>query len=101
MSKEQQLRKLLNERILVLDGAMGSLIQAYMLDEAGFRGDRFSDHAYDVKGDNDLLNITRPDIVRAIHMAYLDAGADLITTNTFNANEQFRPTISGSAWRIE
>jgi 5-methyltetrahydrofolate--homocysteine methyltransferase len=86
MNKEQQLRDLLNERILVLDGAMGSLIQTYMLDEAGFRGERFRDHAYDVKGDNDLLNLTQPEIIRAIHMAYLEAGADLITTNTFNAN---------------
>ena len=86
MSKEQQLRKLLDERILILDGAMGSLIQVYMLDEAGFRGERFSDHAYDVKGNNDLLNMTQQDIIRAIYLAYLDAGADLVTTNTFNAN---------------
>ena len=86
MSKEQQLRKLLDERILILDGAMGSLIQVYMLDEAGFRGERFSDHAYNVKGNNDLLNMTQQDIIRAIYLAYLDAGADLVTTNTFNAN---------------
>ena len=86
MSKEQQLRQLLDERILVLDGAMGSLIQTYLLDEDGYRGERFKDHAYDVKGDNDILNLTQPDIIRAIYYAYLDAGADLITTNTFNAN---------------
>ena len=86
MNKEKQLRELLDERILVLDGAMGSLIQTYMLDEAGFRGERFKDHAYDVKGDNDLLNLTQPEIIRAIHLAYLEAGADLITTDTFNAN---------------
>ncbi|MFN2162391.1 MAG: homocysteine S-methyltransferase family protein, partial [Candidatus Promineifilaceae bacterium] len=86
MSKEQQLRQLLDQRILVLDGAMGSLIQTYLLDEDGYRGERFKDHAYDVKGDNDILNLTQPDIIRAIYYAYLDAGADLITTNTFNAN---------------
>ena len=86
MSQEAKLRQLLNERILVLDGAMGSLIQTYMLNETGFRGERFQDHHFDVKGNNDLLNLTQPDIIRAIHMAYLDAGADLVTTNTFNAN---------------
>ncbi len=86
MSQEELLRQLLNERILVLDGAMGSLIQTYMLDEAGFRGERFREHPCDVRGDNDLLNLTQQDIVRAIHLAYLEAGADLITTNTFNAN---------------
>ncbi|MFN2137546.1 MAG: methionine synthase [Candidatus Promineifilaceae bacterium] len=83
---EATLRKLLDERILVLDGAMGSLIQTYQLDEAGFRGERFAAYQRDVKGNNDLLNLTQPDIIRAIHTAYLNAGADLVTTNTFNAN---------------
>ncbi len=86
MNKTNQLKQLLDERILVLDGAMGSLIQTYMLDEAGFRGERFADFAYDVKGNNDLLNLTQPEIVKAIYLAYLEAGADIITTNTFNAN---------------
>lgn len=86
MNKTEQLRQILDERIMVLDGAMGSLIQTYMLDEAGFRGERFDKHPSDLKGNNDLLNLTQPDIIHAIHMAYLDAGADLITTNTFNAN---------------
>ena len=76
---------LTHERILVLDGAMGSLIQTYMLDEAGYRGERFKDHAYDVKGNNDLLNITQPDIIREIHGKYLEADADILETNTFNA----------------
>ena len=82
------LAPLLTERILVLDGAMGSLIQTYELDEAGFRGEHpaLLDHPRDVRGDNDLLSLTQPDIVRAIHDAYLDAGADIIETNTFNAN---------------
>ena len=77
---------LLKERILVLDGAMGTLIQRYELDEAGFRGDRFKDHPHDLRGANDLLNLTRPDVIGEIHDQYLDAGADIISTNTFNAN---------------
>ncbi len=86
MNVTEQLRKLLDERILVLDGAMGSLIQTYQLDELGFRGERFAGHPYDVRGNNDLLNLTQPEIIHAIHLAYLEAGADLVTTNTFNAN---------------
>ena len=72
------------ERILVLDGAMGSMIQRYELTEADFRGERFADHHKDLKGNNDLLSITRPDVVRNIHKAYLEAGADIIETNTFS-----------------
>ena len=86
MNKTEQLKRLLDRRILVLDGAMGSLIQTYQLDEAGFRGARFAGIEQDVRGNNDLLNLTQPEIVRAIYRAYLDAGADIITTNTFNAN---------------
>ena len=73
------------ERILVLDGAMGTLIQEYLLSEDDFRGARFRDHPRDLRGDNDLLSLTRPDVIAAIHAAYLDAGADIIETNTFNA----------------
>ena len=79
------LRSLLTERILLLDGAMGTLIQRYTLSEAEYRGERFADWPSDVKGNNDLLSLTRPDIISAIHRQYLDAGADLIETNTFNA----------------
>jgi 5-methyltetrahydrofolate--homocysteine methyltransferase len=78
------LTRLLRERILVLDGAMGTMVQQCHLGEADFRGG-FHDHAHDLKGDNDLLVLTRPDIVRSIHDAYLEAGADIIETNTFNA----------------
>ena len=81
-----RLHAAMNERILLIDGAMGSLIQTYKLEEDDYRGERFVDHASDVKGNNDLLCLTRPDIIRDIHMAYLDAGADIIETNTFNAN---------------
>jgi 5-methyltetrahydrofolate--homocysteine methyltransferase len=78
-------KQLLAERILILDGAMGTMIQSYRLTEADYRGQRFADHARDLKGNNDLLNLTRPDVIRAIEMAYLDAGSDILETNTFNS----------------
>ncbi|SSC25792.1 Cobalamin-dependent methionine synthase, partial [Klenkia terrae] len=80
-----QLRALLAQRILVLDGAMGTAIQRDRPDEAGYRGERFADWPSDVQGNNDLLSITAPDIIRGIHEEYLAAGADLLETNTFNA----------------
>ncbi|MGH7808410.1 MAG: homocysteine S-methyltransferase family protein, partial [Thermodesulfobacteriota bacterium] len=83
--KAQILRQLLEERILFLDGAMGTMIQRYKLDESDFRGDRFKKHPKDLKGNNDLLNLTRPDIIAGIHRKYLEAGADIIETNTFNS----------------
>lgn len=75
----------LEKRVLVLDGAMGTMIQRYKLTEKDFRGERFASHPHDLKGDNDLLSITRPDIISKIHEEYLEAGADIIETNTFNA----------------
>lgn len=78
------LREELQQRILVIDGAMGTMIQRYQLSEADFRGERFKDHPSDLKGNNDLLNLTRPDVVKAIHAEYLKAGADIIETNTFS-----------------
>ena len=78
------IRKELEKRILVIDGAMGTMIQRYQLSEQDFRGVRFKDHNSDLQGNNDLLNITRPDIIKAIHAEYLDAGADIIETNTFS-----------------
>ena len=78
------IRKELEKRILVIDGAMGTMIQRYQLTEADFRGERFRDHTSDLQGNNDLLNITRPDIIKAIHAEYLEAGADIIETNTFS-----------------
>jgi 5-methyltetrahydrofolate--homocysteine methyltransferase len=77
--------RLLAERILVLDGAMGTMIQQYKLGETDFRGERFADHVKDVKGDNELLSLVRPDIITEIHRQYLAAGADVIETNTFGA----------------
>lgn len=79
------IRNLLNEKILVLDGAMGTMIQRYKLTEEDYRGERFKDWHTDVKGNNDLLSITRPDIIKAIHKEYLQAGSDIIETNTFSS----------------
>src|SRR5687768_9023843 len=75
----------LERRILVLDGAMGTEIQKLRLDEAAFRGERFKDWPRDLRGNNDLLNLTRPEAIEGIHDAYLSAGADIIETNTFNS----------------
>jgi 5-methyltetrahydrofolate--homocysteine methyltransferase len=80
-----QLHSAIRERILVLDGAMGTMIQSYELEEADFRGSRFRDHPTPLEGNNDLLSLTRPDVIEAIYRAYLEAGADIIETNTFNA----------------
>jgi 5-methyltetrahydrofolate--homocysteine methyltransferase len=85
LGARELLETLLSERILVLDGAMGTLIQAQGLDEAGFRGERFRDHPKDLKGCNDLLVLTQPQIVEEMHRQYLEAGADIVETNTFNA----------------
>ncbi|MEK6783422.1 MAG: homocysteine S-methyltransferase family protein [Bacteroidota bacterium] len=80
-----KIQDILKERILVLDGAMGTMIQRHPLEEADFRGVRFKDHPYLVKGNNDLLSITRPDIIKEIHRQYFQAGADIIETNTFSS----------------
>jgi len=79
------IRRLLGERILILDGAMGTTIQSYKLEEADYRGARFADFAHEVKGNNDLLTLTQPQIIREIHAGFLGAGADIIETNTFNS----------------
>ena len=80
------LRQLLEQRIVLLDGAMGTMIQRHQLDEAGYRGARFKDWPRDVKGNNDLLTLTQPAIIEDIHRAYLDVGADIVETNTFNSS---------------
>ena len=76
---------MLSERILIIDGAMGSVLQGHALDEADFRGNAFKDHPVSLRGDLDLLSITQPDLIEEVHRQYLDAGADIIETNTFNA----------------
>jgi 5-methyltetrahydrofolate--homocysteine methyltransferase len=83
--KHSQLLDLLQKKILILDGAMGTMIQSYDFSEKDYRGDRFADWPSDVKGNNDLLSLTQPETIRAIHLAYLEAGADIIETNTFNS----------------
>ena len=83
--RKEQFEKLLKERILILDGAMGTMIQKLKLSETDFRGDRFKDHPVDLKGNNDLLSLTQPGIIIDIHKQFLEAGSDIIETNTFNA----------------
>jgi len=89
-------REQLAQRILIMDGAMGTMIQSYGLGEADFRGTRFAEHPCDLQGNNDLLCLTQPEIIEAIHKAYLEAGADLIETNTFNAT-----SISMADYQVE
>ena len=84
-TRAQTLPALLQSRIAILDGAMGTMIQRYKLTEADYRGERFKDHPKDLKGNNELLMFTRPDVLSEIHEQYLAAGADLIETNTFGA----------------
>jgi 5-methyltetrahydrofolate--homocysteine methyltransferase len=85
VNKAQQLEQLLRERIVLLDGAMGTMIQSHALDEAAFRGKDFQNWSKDLQGNNDLLNLTQPGIISAIHREYLEAGADIVETNTFNS----------------
>jgi 5-methyltetrahydrofolate--homocysteine methyltransferase len=94
--RSERLQALLRQRIVIIDGAMGTMIQTYRLEEAGYRGDRFKDWAHDVKGNNDLLSLTQPQIIREIHRQYLEAGADLIESNTFNST-----SISMADYRME
>ena len=82
--QQPPIQEILKSRILVLDGAMGSMIQRYKLTDADYRGERFKDFPHEVKGNNDLLSLTRPDVISEIHEAYLEAGADIIETNTFS-----------------
>ena len=99
MTREERIAALKREakvRILILDGAMGTMIQRYKLDEAGYRGARFKDFSHDLKGNNDLLVLTQPKIISEIHNAYLEAGADIVETNTFNAQ-----AISQSDYGLE
>ena len=84
-NERQDLEQLLEARILVLDGAMGTMIQSYGLEEADFRGTQYADHPRDLAGCNDLLSITRPEVIEEIHVGFLEAGADIVETNTFNA----------------
>ena len=92
----ETIKTLLDERILVIDGAMGTMIQGYNLQEADYRGAQFADYPLDLKGNNDLLSVTKPEVIREIHKSFLDAGADIIETNTFNAT-----TIAQGDYQLE
>ncbi len=85
MIEKESIYKVLENRVLVLDGAMGTMIQRYKLKDSDYRGERFASHPIDLKGCNDLLSLTKPNVISEIHQAYLEAGADIIETNTFNA----------------
>ncbi len=100
-SKEQLLRQILSERILVLDGAMGTMIQSRKLTEQDFRGDRFKDHPGQLAGNSDLLSLTRPDVIQDIHRAYLEAGSDIVETNTFSGTRAAQSDYSLEAITYE
>src|SRR3990167_8067747 len=91
-----ELTALLEQRLLVLDGAMGTMIQRHGLQEADYRGERFADHGHDLKGNNDLLVLTRPDVIGGIHRDYLEAGADILETCTFNST-----AVSQADYKLE
>lgn len=92
----KNIQDILKERILVIDGAMGTMIQRYKLEEEDFRGERFKHHSHPLKGNNDILSITRPDIIKDIHRQYLEAGADILETNTFSGT-----TIAQADYKME
>ena len=94
--KEKQLREILARRVVILDGAMGTMIQTHKLDEKAFRGVEFADHSHDLKGCNDVLCITQPDLITDIHVQYLEAGADIVETNTFNST-----SVSMADYKLE
>jgi 5-methyltetrahydrofolate--homocysteine methyltransferase len=96
MSKTKLLKQQLSQRILFLDGAMGTMIQSYKLEEKDYRGERFAQWDVDLKGNNDLLSLTQPDIIKAIHNAYFEAGSDIVETNTFNST-----SIAMADYRME
>lgn len=91
-----KIEDILKERILIIDGAMGTMIQRHTLEEADFRGEQFKDHTHPLKGNNDILSLTRPDIIKDIHRQYLEAGADILETNTFSGT-----TIAQADYHLE
>ena len=100
MKNSEQLYKAISERILMLDGAMGTMIQRYNFSEEDYRGERFKDWESSLKGNNDLLSLTQPEAIEEIHKKYLLAGADIIETNTFGAN-RFKLTEHGLQHQVE
>ena len=96
-----RIEKALAERILVLDGAMGTMLQAYKFEEEDFRGERFKDHPSPLKGNNDLLSITQPDAIKAVHREYFEAGADIVETNTFSSTSIGMADYAMEEWVYE
>ena len=96
MTNDSLLHQIAQERILILDGAMGTMIQRYKLEEEDYRGDRWKNHSHPLKGNNDLLSITRPEIIKEIHRQYYEAGADIVETNTFSGT-----TIAQADYHLE
>ena len=92
----EKIKDILEKRIMILDGAMGTMVQSYNLTENDFRGEKFKYHSNDLKGNNEVLSLTRPDVISAIRSSYLEAGADIIETNTFSAN-----SISQEDYKLE
>ena len=90
------IQDILKERIMIIDGAMGTMIQPYKLTEEDFRGERFKNHSHPLQGNNDLLSLTRPDVIKEIHRKYLEAGADIVETNTFSGT-----TIAQADYHLE
>jgi len=84
MNNKNKIKEILDQRIMVLDGAMGTMIQQQGFEEKDFKGERLKDHPYDLKGNNDILSITQPETIKKIHREYFNAGADIVETNTFN-----------------
>ena len=90
-----KIEQILAEKILVLDGAMGTMLQAYKFEEEDFRGERFKDHPSPIKGNNDLLSITQPEAIKAVHRKYFEVGADIVETNTFSSTSIGRVSATG------
>ena len=101
ITEKPDIREELGRRVLVLDGAMGSMIQEYSLSESDFRGEILKDHPYDLQGNNDMLSLTRPRVIEEIHRQYLEAGCDILSTNTFNATRISQADYSTEAWVYE
>ena len=101
LNRAELIKQLLHKRILILDGGMGTMIQAYKLEEQDYRGERFANYARDIKGNNDLLSITKPVVIKEIQAQYLHAGADILETNSFNATRISMADYGMQQWAHE
>jgi 5-methyltetrahydrofolate--homocysteine methyltransferase len=101
IAASSSIETILQQRILIMDGAMGTMIQAQALSEKDFRGEKFRDHPIDLKGNNEILNLTRPDVIKSIHADFLNSGADIVATNTFTANSVSQADFGTEEWVYE